>query len=118
VLVAEPAHPEAVPVHLDHLEALLDGYESVRQLSDEEAAALAPMTALCHAEFALSETDYLLSVLHREDLAPMACEGWLVGHAHWFRTGGGERLLDAIREWAQTRMRQQQNQVRVEVGER
>ena len=103
VLVASPAHPEAVPVHLDHLEALLDGYESVRRLTDEEAAALAPMAALCHAEFALSETDYLLCVLHREDLAPMACEGWLVGHARWFRSVGGARLLDAIGGWAQTR---------------
>ena len=30
VLVNDPAHPEDVPVHLDHLPALLDGYESVR----------------------------------------------------------------------------------------
>jgi Ser/Thr protein kinase RdoA (MazF antagonist) len=88
-----------VPVHFDHLYALLDGYESVRPLSREEAAALAPMTALCHAEFALSETDYFLSVLHREDQAPMACDGWLVGHARWFR-GDGAKLLDAILEWA------------------
>ena len=33
VLVADPAHPDDVPVHLDHLHALLDGYESVRPLS-------------------------------------------------------------------------------------
>jgi len=98
-LVNNPARPEDVPVHLDHLRALLDGYESVRTLSDREAAALAPMTALCHAEFALSETDYFLSVLHREDYAPMACDGWLVGHARWFR-GAGVKLLDALREWA------------------
>src|ERR1039458_1542966 len=45
VLVEDPAHPENVPVHLDHLHALLAGYESVRPLSEEEAAALAPMTA-------------------------------------------------------------------------
>jgi Ser/Thr protein kinase RdoA (MazF antagonist) len=96
-LVEAPAHPDKVPVHLDHLSALLDGYESVRSLSSEEAAALAPMTALCHAEFALSETDYLLSVLHCEEQAPMACEGWLVGHARWFRGAAGKRLLDAIR---------------------
>jgi Ser/Thr protein kinase RdoA (MazF antagonist) len=96
VLVEDPAHPDDVPVHLDHLHALLAGYESVRPLSSEEAAALAPMTALCHAEFALSETDYFLSVLHREDQAPMACDGWLVGHARWFRGAGG-KLLDALR---------------------
>jgi Ser/Thr protein kinase RdoA (MazF antagonist) len=102
VLVNDPAHPENVPVQLDHLHALLDGYESVRPLSDREAAALAPMTALCHAEFALSETDYFLSVLHREDHAPMACDGWLVGHARWFR-GAGAKLLDALRGWAANR---------------
>jgi len=103
-LVNDPAHPDDVPVHFDHLRALLDGYESVRGLSDKEAAALAPMTALCHAEFALSETDYFLSVLRREDQAPMACDGWLVGHARWFR-GAGAKLLDALRAWAAGRER-------------
>ena len=82
---------------------MLDGYESVRPLSAEEAAALAPMTALCHAEFALSETDYFLSVLHSQEKAQMACDGWLVGHARWFLSSGGIRLLDAIRRWAETR---------------
>jgi len=88
----------------DHLEALLAGYESVRPLSDEEVAALEPMTALCHAEFALSETDYFLGVLHSEEKAPMACDGWLVGHARWFRSAGGRKLLDRIRQWAEKRV--------------
>lgn len=103
VLVEDPAHPEKVPVHLDHLHALLDGYESVRRLSDQEAAALAPMTALCHAEFALSETDYFLGVLHSGERAPMAYDGWLVGHARWFRSAGGESLLNALRQWVAER---------------
>jgi Ser/Thr protein kinase RdoA (MazF antagonist) len=103
VLVEDPWHPERVPVHLDHLFALLDGYESVRSLSDEEAASLAPMTALCHAEFALSEADYFLGVLHSEQKARMAYDGWLVGHARWFRDVAGRRLLDALRRWAATR---------------
>lgn len=105
VLVADPAHPDDVPVHLDHLHALLDGYESVRALSDEEAAALAPMTALCHAEFALSEADYFLGVLHSNEKAQMAYDGWLVGHARWFRGPGGTKLLDAIERWAAIRHR-------------
>jgi Ser/Thr protein kinase RdoA (MazF antagonist) len=100
-----------VPVHLDHLDSLLAGYESVRPLSVEEAAALAPMTALCHAEFALSETDYFLSVLHREDQAPMACDGWLVGHARWFRGPGG-KLLEALHGWAADRERKPQGDSR------
>jgi Ser/Thr protein kinase RdoA (MazF antagonist) len=105
VLVEDPAHPANVPVHFDHLEALLAGYESVRPLSDKEAAALAPMTALCHAEFALCETDYFLSVLHSKEKAPMAGEDWLLGHARWFRGAGGDKLLDALRRWAEAHER-------------
>ncbi|MGA7857934.1 MAG: phosphotransferase, partial [Terracidiphilus sp.] len=106
-LVHDPTHLDDVPVHLDHLLALLDGYESVRPLSVEEAAALAPMTALCHAEFALSEADYFLGILQSPEKAAMASEGWLVGHARWFRGGRGHALLDALRQWAATHERQQ-----------
>lgn len=97
-LVQDPQQPPAV--HLDHLEALLDGYESIRPLSFEEAAALAPMTALCHAEFALSEADYFLGVLHSEEKAVAAYDGWLVGHANWFHCDAGRNLLDALRRRA------------------
>lgn len=110
VLVNDPACAE-VPIHFDHLEALLDGYESVRPLAQEEARALAPMMALCHAEFALSEADYYLGVLHAEEHAPMAYEGYLAGHARWFR-GDGERLLNALRTWAAARPREAQAAVR------
>jgi len=102
-LVNDPAHPNGVPVHFDHLHALLAGYESVRSLSAEEATALAPMTVLCHAEFALSEADYFLGVLHSEDKAAMAYDGWLVGHARWFHCQAGHALLDALRQWARAR---------------
>ena len=104
-LVEDPAHPEDAPVHLDHLFALLDGYELVRRLSDEEASALVPMTALCHAEFALSEADYYLGVLHSQANARLCTEGYLVGHARWFRGAGGDKLLDALRRWAEARSR-------------
>lgn len=97
---------QEIPVHLDHLFALLDGYESVRPLSDEETAALAPMTALCHAEFALTEADYFLGVLHSEENGRVCSEGYLVGHARWFRGAGGQKLLDAIRQWGEKRKRQ------------
>ena len=58
------------------------------------------MTALCHAEFALSEADYFLGVLHSEERAAMAYDGWLVGHARWFHSSPGRKLLDALRHWA------------------
>jgi Ser/Thr protein kinase RdoA (MazF antagonist) len=102
-LVRRPDRPDDVPVHLDHLAALLEGYESVRRLTEAETAALAPMTALCHAEFALSEADYLLGVLHAEQSARMAYQGWLVGHARWFHSAAGTRLLDSIRQWGKCR---------------
>ncbi len=102
-LVSDPSHPDNVAVHLDHLEALLSGYESARALSDDEAAALAPMAALCHAEFALSEADYFLGVLHSEEKGPMAYGGWLVGHAQWFHSAAGKGLLSAIETWASRR---------------
>ena len=102
-LVQDPWHPEEVAVHFDHLEALLRGYESVRPLSCGEAAALAPMTALCHAEFALTEADYFLGVLGSAEKARVASEDYLVGHARWFRSRRGAMLLDALRARSWTR---------------
>lgn len=99
VLVENPEIPERVPIHLDHLILLLAGYESIRPLSKEERAALAPLTALCHVEFALSEADYFLTVLDSEEKTRIACESYLLGHARWWRGAGG-KLLDRIRAWA------------------
>jgi Ser/Thr protein kinase RdoA (MazF antagonist) len=99
---------DEVPVHIDHLHSLLDGYESARPLSKQEASALAPMTALCHAEFALTEADYFFGVLHSEKNLRVCADGYLVGHARWFRSSRGQKLLDAIRQWAATRERVEQ----------
>ena len=89
-----------VLMHLDHLFALLDGYEEIRPLSQGEAAALAPMTALCHAEFALTEADYFLGVLHSTEKARVATNDYLVGHARWYHSEDGRSLLEALRTWA------------------
>jgi Ser/Thr protein kinase RdoA (MazF antagonist) len=102
VLVNDPTNFRSVPVHTDHLWALIEGYEGMRPLSGAERSALAPMLALCHAEFALSETDYFLSVLHSREKAYMACEGYLLSHARWWR-GSGAHLLNALRDWADGR---------------
>jgi len=99
-LVPASGHSQSVRVHLDHLQALLNGYQSVRPLSAAEGAALAPMTALCHAEFALSEADYFLSVLHSDEKARLASIDYLVGHAQWLRSTAGPVLLDAIHQHA------------------
>jgi len=63
------------------------------------------MTALCHTEFALSEADYYFGVLHSQANARLCTEGYLVGHARWFRGAGGDKLLDALRRWAEVRSR-------------
>jgi Ser/Thr protein kinase RdoA (MazF antagonist) len=94
-----------VPVHLAHLHALLAGYESLCPLSNEEAAALVPMTALCHAEFALTEADYFLVALHSEEKARVAYDEYLVGHARWYRSRGGQAFLHDIEQWAAKRGR-------------
>jgi hypothetical protein len=59
--------------------------------------------ALCHAEFALSEADYFLGVLRSPDQARLASVDYLVGHARWFRSRSGAKLLDALRRWADAR---------------
>jgi Ser/Thr protein kinase RdoA (MazF antagonist) len=102
-LVQHPDRPDDVPFQFSHIESLLTGYESVRPLSHEEAAALAPMVALCHTEFALSEADYFLGVLHSEESARMAYDGWLVGHARWFQSARGNQLIDWLKHWAEQR---------------
>jgi Ser/Thr protein kinase RdoA (MazF antagonist) len=102
-LVLSPAGVDSrapVPVHLDHLDAMLTSYEEVRPLSQAEAYALAPMTALGHAEFALSEADYFYGSLHSEAKAAQACPLYLCGHARWFSTSEGRGFLDYLRAWA------------------
>lgn len=89
---------QELPLHLDHLRALIAGYVKRRGLTKAERAALAPLTALCHVEFALSEADYFLSVLKSEAKAKLAIEGYLLGHARWFASVDGARLMDAIEE--------------------
>ena len=58
------------------------------------------MTALCHAEFALTEADYYLGPLHSEENARIAYDDYLVGHAWWFHSQRGRELLDAIADYA------------------
>jgi Ser/Thr protein kinase RdoA (MazF antagonist) len=106
VLMLDEDRGEEVPVHLDDLGGLLDGYERVRPMSRAETAALAPMLALCHAEFALTEADYFLGVLHSPEKARVATNDYLVKHAQWFRGPGGRKLIEPLRWWAESRERQ------------
>jgi Ser/Thr protein kinase RdoA (MazF antagonist) len=95
--------PKRGMVRLDQISALLAGYEDVRPLSYEEARALVAMLPLVHCEFALSETEYFLSILHSEERAYLGYEGYFLGHAEWFRRGQGQQLLDWLSRWAEDR---------------
>jgi len=92
-------------VHLAQIDALLRGYEEVRVLTDAEARAVPAMLPLVHAEFALSEADYFLRVLRSEESACIAWEGYFLGHAIWFRSDAGKRLLDHLESWTDGRQR-------------
>ena len=92
--------PQVDIVHLDHLDAMLAGYRKIRPVSYEEAWALIAMLPLVHCEFALSETDYFLNILHSEERAYLAYEGYFLAHAEWFRGTAGRRLLEHLERWA------------------
>ena len=90
-------------VHIDHLDALLAGYEEISPLSYEEAQALVAMLPLVHCEFALSETDYFLRILESPEKAYLAYEGYFLAHARWFQTAQGRRLLEYLEAWVKQR---------------
>jgi Ser/Thr protein kinase RdoA (MazF antagonist) len=102
-LMVHPEAGDAVAVRMEHATALLEGYEELRPLTMAEAAALAPMMALCHAEFALTEADYFVGVLGSREKARLASWDYLVGHARWFRSAAGKRMLNELRRWAERR---------------
>lgn len=87
-------------VHLDQIDALLEGYEDTRSLTSEEAHAVAALLPLVHAEFALSEASYFLDQLNSEEKADLAWRGYFLEHAQWFNSNAGYKLLDHLNSWA------------------
>jgi Ser/Thr protein kinase RdoA (MazF antagonist) len=85
------------PVRLDHLDALLRGYTSVRPLTPAESAALPELLPLVHAEFALSELDYFHGVVGSAENADLAYR-YFVDHAAWFASPDGARLSARLRQ--------------------
>ena len=71
---------------------ILDGYQTVRPLSDAEAAALPLLLPVVHLEYALSEADYFTGVIVSPANADLAYE-YLIGHARWFGQPPGAALL-------------------------
>ena len=86
--------------NLEQAAALLAGYEEVVRLTKHERRAIAAMLPIVHCEFALSETDYFLTVLRDEARAQLAWQEYFVGHCEWFETAEGRRLMDWMQAWA------------------
>lgn len=82
--------------NLDQLDALLAGYSSISPLSVSDIKALASILPVVHVDFALSETDYFSGLLHDKQNAVLAYDTYLLGHADWFASDEGQRLIRHI----------------------
>jgi nicotinamide mononucleotide transporter PnuC len=85
--------PAQRAVHLDQVDALLDGYERVLPLSATDYDALIAVLPIAHVEFALSEVAYFDGVLDLPEEADVAYDGYLLGHVTWFGQSAGSALL-------------------------
>lgn len=92
--LAETGHAAA---DTEAIGALLDGYESVRPLSRDEAAALPEVLPVVHLEYALSEIEYFADVVAAPGLAGLAYDGYLVGHTRWFEGAEGSAVTEYLR---------------------
>jgi Ser/Thr protein kinase RdoA (MazF antagonist) len=90
------------PLHREQIVALLSGYEEMHPLSRNEAGAVVALLPLVHTEFALSEADYFLRVLKSQEKADLAYVGYFLGHARWFSSDPGKRLLGHLQNWAES----------------
>jgi Ser/Thr protein kinase RdoA (MazF antagonist) len=90
------ARTSDVRADLDAVDAVLDGYESVRPLGEDESAALIAVLPVVHLEFALSEIEYFADVVHSDANTDLACNGYLIGHARWFHTAKGAELIERL----------------------
>ncbi|MEX3845433.1 phosphotransferase enzyme family protein [Paraburkholderia sp. BR10882] len=98
------APPDERRVAFDDIDMLLEGYESLQPLSDDEYAALAALLPIVHTEFALSEVAYFDGILAAPELANIAYDGYLLGHARWFASApAGQRLIEWLGERRSTR---------------
>jgi len=84
-------------VDVEAMDAMLDGYASLRPVSRAEAAALAGILPVAHLEFALSEVEYFAGVVRSAVNAELAYHGYLIGHARWFAGPDGCAVLDHLR---------------------
>ncbi|QXT37857.1 phosphotransferase [Sphingomonas sanguinis] len=77
--------------------SLIAGYEAVSPLDSLMREAVVRLLPLVHIEFALSEIDYFAGVVGDSDAAILAWDGYLLGHADWFRSAAGCDFLASLR---------------------
>ena len=85
-------------VHADIALALIDGYRQQRPLHADDLTLLAELLPLVHLDFALSEVEYFHAVTGSRAHADVAYDTFLLGHAAWFGTPPGQRLLQLLRQ--------------------
>ncbi|HUK69967.1 MAG TPA: phosphotransferase [Streptosporangiaceae bacterium] len=84
----------------DAIDALLDGYETVRPLQPAEAAVLPEVLPVVHLEYALSEIEYFADVVRSRGNADLAYGTYLLDHARWFAGPEGSAVLEHLRRRA------------------
>ncbi|HWX67035.1 MAG TPA: phosphotransferase [Rhodanobacter sp.] len=87
-------------VHLDIARALIEGYRRQRPLDAAGIHLLADLLPLVHVDFALSEVEYYHAIIGSRANADVAYDTFLRGHAAWFGTPPGQRLLQSIHDCA------------------
>ncbi|HEV2679337.1 MAG TPA: phosphotransferase, partial [Rhodanobacter sp.] len=87
-------------VHLDIVRALIEGYRRQRPLDAAAIHLLADLLPLVHVDFALSEVEYYHAITGSRANADVAYDTFLRGHAGWFGTPPGQRLLQSIHDCA------------------
>jgi Ser/Thr protein kinase RdoA (MazF antagonist) len=76
--------------------AILDGYAGGATLPHAQVQAVRHVLPLVHVEFALSELSYFHAVTASAANAELAYSAFLLGHAAWFESRPGARLLGAL----------------------
>ncbi|MBX8484135.1 phosphotransferase enzyme family protein [Pseudomonas cichorii] len=89
-------------VHLESVDAILSGYQSVRPLSARDFQTLAALLPLVHVDFALSEIAYYQGVVGSVANAAIAYDAYLIGHTRWFKGAEGQRLLAHLNRFAES----------------
>jgi len=80
------------------VDALLDGYVEVQRLDECDFAALVAVLPVVHLEYALSEIEYFVEIVHSQANANLAYTGYLIGHTRWYGEAAGSALLDHLRQ--------------------